>query len=85
MDSGLHTERFEAVLDTMVSFASINLRGKLLSRLRKVIAKTAQNAVVSQLHLNASWKEIATLVRMNMVLSFTNRVEALLYLPSCFT
>ncbi|KAI3488807.1 hypothetical protein L1887_47148 [Cichorium endivia] len=81
MDSGLHTERFEAVLDTMVSFASINLRGKLLSRLRKVIAKTAQNAVVSQLHLNASWKEIATLVRMNMVLSFTNRVEALLYLP----
>ncbi|SPO22404.1 related to Neurofibromin [Ustilago trichophora] len=81
MDSGLHTERFEAVLDTMVSFASINLRGKLLSRLRKVIAKTAQNPVVSQLHLNASWKEIATLVRMNMVLSFTNRVEALLYLP----
>lgn len=81
MDSGLHTERFEAVLDTMVSFGSINLRGKLLSRLRKVIAKTAQNPVVSQLHLNASWKEIATLVQMNMVLSFTNRVEALLYLP----
>ncbi|SNX82669.1 related to Neurofibromin [Melanopsichium pennsylvanicum] len=81
MDSGLHTERFEAVLDTMVSFASINLRGKLLSRLRRVIAKTAQNPVVSQLPLNASWKEIATLVRMNMVLSFTNRVEALLYLP----
>ncbi|CBQ70693.1 related to Neurofibromin [Sporisorium reilianum SRZ2] len=81
MDSGLHTERFEAVLDTMVSFASINLRGKLLSRLRKVVAKTAQNPVVSQLHLNASWKEIATLVRMNMVLSFTNRVETLLYLP----
>uniref|UniRef100_V5ET08 Ras GTPase activating protein RasGAP n=2 Tax=Kalmanozyma brasiliensis (strain GHG001) TaxID=1365824 RepID=V5ET08_KALBG len=81
MDSGLHTERFEAVLDTMVSFSSINMRGKLLSRLRKVVAKTAQNPVVSQLHLNASWKEIATLVRMNMVLSFTNRVEALLYLP----
>ncbi|GAC96962.1 RasGAP group protein [Pseudozyma hubeiensis SY62] len=81
MDSGLHTERFEAVLDTMVSFGSINLRGKLLSRLRKVVAKTAQNPVVSQLHLNASWKEIATLMRMNMVLSFTNRVETLLYLP----
>ncbi|TKY89213.1 hypothetical protein EX895_001744 [Sporisorium graminicola] len=81
MDSGLHTERFEAVLDTMVSFASINLRGKLLSRLRKVVAKTAQNPIVSQLHLTASWKEIATLVRMNMVLSFTNRVETLLYLP----
>lgn len=36
MDSGLHTPRFEAILDTMVSFASINLRGKLLSRLRRV-------------------------------------------------
>ena len=81
MDSGLHTPRFEAILDTMVSFASINLRGKLLSRLRRVIAKTAQNPTVAQLHENAAWKEIATLVRMNMILSFTNRVEALLYLP----
>ncbi|PWN51037.1 hypothetical protein IE53DRAFT_314631 [Violaceomyces palustris] len=81
MDSGLHTPRFEAVLDTMVSFASINLRGKLLSRLRRVIAKTAQNPTVSQLHENGAWKEIATLIRMNMMLSFTNRLEALLYLP----
>lgn len=47
----------------------------------QVIAKTAQNPTVAQLHENAAWKEIATLVRMNMMLSFTNRLEALLYLP----
>ncbi|MCO5606753.1 hypothetical protein L7F22_060943 [Adiantum nelumboides] len=80
MDSGLHTPRFESVLDTMVSFSSINLRGKLLTKLRRVIAKTAQNPTVSQLHENAAWKEIATLVRMNMVLSFTSRLESQLYL-----
>jgi neurofibromin 1 len=81
MDSGLHTPRFEMVLDTMVSFSSINLRGKLLARLRRVIAKTAQTPAVGQLHENAAWKEIATLVRMNMVLSFTSRLEGLIFLP----
>lgn len=81
MDSGLHTDRFDSVLDTMVSFASINLRGKLLAKLRRVIAKTAQNPTVAQLHENGAWKEIATLVRMNMVLSFTSRMESLIYLP----
>lgn len=81
MDSGLHTERFDRVLDTMVSFASINLRGKLLAKLRRSISKTAQSASVAQLHENAVWKEIATLLRMNMVLSFTSRMESLLYLP----
>lgn len=81
MDSGMHTERFDSVLDTMVSFASINLRGKLLAKLRRSISKTAQNVVVAHLHENVAWKEIATLVRMNMVLSFTSKVETLLYLP----
>ncbi|MCO5595918.1 hypothetical protein L7F22_049969 [Adiantum nelumboides] len=81
LDSGLHTDRFDSVLDTMVSFASINLRGKLLAKLRRVIAKTAQNPTVAQLHENGAWKEIATLVRMNMVLSFTSRMESLIYLP----
>lgn len=80
MDSGLHSPRFESVLDTMVSFSSINLRGKLLTKLRRVIAKTAQDPTVSQLHDNTAWKEIATLVRMNMVLSFTSRLESQLYL-----
>ncbi|UZJ51578.1 hypothetical protein CBS101457_000898 [Exobasidium rhododendri] len=81
MDSGLHTSRFDSVLETMISFASINLRGKLLAKLRRVIAKTAQNPTVAQLHEDSAWKEIATLVRMNMVLSFTSKLESLIYLP----
>ncbi len=36
IDSGLQSSAFDAILDTMVSFSSINLRGKLLARLRKV-------------------------------------------------
>ena len=36
IDSGMQSPAFESVLDTMVSFSSINLRGKLLSRLRRV-------------------------------------------------
>ena len=101
IDSGLQTRAFETVLDTMVSFSSINLRGKLLSRLRKVgarelepqakrlliplshqaIAKTAKAPSTTQLADNPAWVEITTLVRMNMVLSFTNRLEVMLYLP----
>ncbi|KAK0540963.1 Ras GTPase activating protein ira2 [Tilletia horrida] len=91
MDSGIHTEQFEAILGTMVSFGSINLRGKLLARLRRanhttlqVIAKTAHTAQAgstASLHEHAAWKEIETLVRMNMMLSFTNRLEVMLYLP----
>lgn len=81
MDSGLHTERFDAVLDTMVSFSSINLRGKLLLKLRRAIAKTSQNSTAGQLHENPAWKEIATLNRMNMVLSFSGKLETQLYLP----
>ncbi|KDN38513.1 hypothetical protein K437DRAFT_22753 [Tilletiaria anomala UBC 951] len=81
VDSGLQTRAFEAVLDTMVSFTSFNLRGKLLSRLRKAIARTAKAPSATPLTDNAAWVEIATLVRMNMVLSFTNRMEVMLYLP----
>ncbi|CAO1638983.1 unnamed protein product [Sympodiomycopsis kandeliae] len=82
IDSGLYTPHFDAVVNTMVSFSSMNLRGKLLSRLRKFIAKTAHSPTVGSLHENAVWKEIATLVRMNMLLSFTGgRLEALVYLP----
>ncbi|KAE8216200.1 hypothetical protein CF327_g640 [Tilletia walkeri] len=84
MDSGIHTEQFEAILGTMVSFGSINLRGKLLARLRRVVAKTAHSAQAgstASLHEHVAWKEIETLVRMNMMLSFTNRLEVMLYLP----
>jgi len=84
MDSGIHTEQFEAILGTMVSFGSINLRGKLLARLRRVIAKTAHSAQAgstASLHEHVAWKEIETLVRMNMMLSFTHRLEVMLYLP----
>ncbi|CAO1614414.1 unnamed protein product [Parajaminaea phylloscopi] len=82
IDSGLYTPRFDAVIDTMVTFTSLNLRGKLLARLRRAIGKTAHNPTVAHLHENAAWKEIATLSRMNMVLSFTtSRLDALVYLP----
>lgn len=82
IDSGLYTARFDAVIDTMVTFSSLNLRGKLLARLRRAIGKTAHNPAVVSLHENMAWKEIAALSRMNMVLSFTtNRLDALVYLP----
>ncbi|KAK0555397.1 Ras GTPase activating protein ira2 [Tilletia horrida] len=84
MDSGIHTEQFEAIVGSMVAFSSINLRGKLLARLRRVVAKTAHSAQAGStalLHEHVAWKEIETLVRMNMMLSFTNRLEVMLYLP----
>ncbi|PWN19235.1 hypothetical protein BCV69DRAFT_313979 [Microstroma glucosiphilum] len=82
IDSGIYTERFDCVIDTMVSFSSINLRGKLLARLRRTIVKTAHTPDVTTLHENPLWKEIVTLARMNMAIAFTSgRAEALLYLP----
>lgn len=81
IDSGLYTERYERIIDTMVSFPSINLRGKLLAKLRRMVARTAQNPTATQLHENVGWKEIATLVHISLALSFSNRLESMLFLP----
>jgi neurofibromin 1 len=81
IDFGLHTDRFEVVLDSMLSFSSINLRGKLLVRLRAAISKTAQTPSTVKLEDNAAWKEIVTLTRMCLALSFSGRLETQLYLP----
>lgn len=81
IDAGIETAAFEAVAETLTSFASFNLRGKLLARLRRTIAKTSK-ALGANPYADAQvWLELATLVRFNVVLSFTSRAELMLFLP----
>ncbi len=47
----------------------------------QAIAKIGQALPPAPVSDQSAWLEVATLVRMNMVLSFTNRLEVLLYLP----
>lgn len=81
IDAGIQTAAFEAVAETLSSFASFNMRGKLLSRLRRTIAKSSRALGVNPYADAQVWLELATLVRFNVVLSFTSRAELMLFLP----
>lgn len=58
--------------------AGQGLRGKLLARLRRCIARTAIKPV-SSLPLSSEWPEMAALIRLDLPLSFDSRPH--FYLP----
>jgi neurofibromin 1 len=84
VEHGVGSVQAETLADTIVTLSAVNVRaGKLISRLRKLISKTA---VVPKRNLtdHASWPEVAVLVRFNLMLSFNNRFIAQHYLPELF-
>ncbi|KAI0230569.1 Ras GTPase activating protein ira2 [Massospora cicadina] len=84
VEHGVGSLQAEVLADTTVTLAAVNVRaGKLVSRLRKLIAKTAINPkrVLTE---HTAWVEIAVLVRFNLMLSFNNRAIAEHYLPEIF-
>ncbi|KAF0455119.1 gtpase-activator protein for ras-like gtpase [Gigaspora margarita] len=80
---GIGTTQAEIVANTMVTLSSVNVRGKIIARLRNTIAKTSQDHT-RNLTDNPAWTEIAVLIRFNLMLSFSNRVYVQLYLPELF-
>ncbi|RIA90709.1 hypothetical protein C1645_875920 [Glomus cerebriforme] len=82
VDHGISSPQSEIVANTIVTLSSVNIRGKIIAKLRKVIARTSLKATRT-LTDNPAWPEIAVLIRFNLMLSFNNR-NVQLYLPELF-
>ncbi|CAG8612074.1 12667_t:CDS:10, partial [Ambispora leptoticha] len=83
VENGINSLQTETVANTIVTLSSVNVRGKIISRLRRAIARTSLK-LTRTLTENPAWDEIAVLVRFNLMLSFNNRLHVQLYLPELF-
>ncbi|CAG8450213.1 2329_t:CDS:10 [Ambispora leptoticha] len=83
VEFGINSVQAETVANTIVTLSSVNVRGKIISRLRRAIARTSLKPTRT-LTENPAWAEIAVLVRFNLMLSFNNRLHVQLYLPELF-
>ncbi|CAG8444039.1 5054_t:CDS:10 [Acaulospora morrowiae] len=81
VDHGISSSQAETVANTIVTLSSVNVRGKIVSRLRSAILRTS-SAKTKTLTDNPAWTEIAVLIRFNLMLSFNNNIQ--LYLPELF-
>ncbi|KZT29450.1 hypothetical protein NEOLEDRAFT_1128208 [Neolentinus lepideus HHB14362 ss-1] len=66
IDGGIGSPRCEIVANILSVLSSLPVRGKILSRLRKVITKTSSKAV-HNLEENTFWNEAACLTRLVLV------------------
>lgn len=66
IDGGIGSPRCEIVANILSVLSSLPVRGKILSRLRKVITKTSSKAVHT-LEENTFWNEAACLTRLALV------------------
>ncbi|KAI9475616.1 MAG: hypothetical protein EXX96DRAFT_506141 [Benjaminiella poitrasii] len=73
----------EAMADTFVTLSNIAVRGKVVTRLRKVLQKTSFKPSRS-LTEHWIWNEIAILIRFVLMLSFNNRGPVKSYVPEIF-
>ncbi|CCM02314.1 uncharacterized protein FIBRA_04405 [Fibroporia radiculosa] len=82
VDGGEGSLRCERVADTMGAISSINVRGRILSRLRKVIGKTSTKPTKS-LADNVHWNEVSCLLRLALVAGHhcKNAVQSQLFVP----
>ncbi|CAG8759187.1 33627_t:CDS:2, partial [Racocetra persica] len=79
---GISSMQSETVANTIVTLSSINIRGKIIAKLRQFIARTSLNSTRT-LTENPVWPQIAVLVRFNLMLSFNNR-NVHMFLPELF-
>ncbi|KAL4251095.1 Ras-GAP domain-containing protein [Abortiporus biennis] len=82
VDGGMGSQRCEVVADIMTGITSINVRGRILARIRRVLGKTSSKPT-KNLAENAHWTEIACLTRLALVANYHHRnlSHAQLYVP----
>lgn len=83
IEHGVGSAQAEAMADTFVTLSNIAVRGKVVSRLRKVLQKTSFKPTRS-LTDHWTWNEIAILIRFVLMLSFNNRGPVKSYVPEIF-
>jgi neurofibromin 1 len=69
VENGIGSEQAESVADTIVTMACNSIRGKIISRTRRVLQGTSQNCCVT-LVKHPAWVEIACLIRFLLMISF---------------
>ncbi|KAG1755407.1 hypothetical protein EDB19DRAFT_1661084 [Suillus lakei] len=84
-DGGIGSRRCETIARTTAALSSINVRGRIFSKLRKVLGKTSLKPSKT-LPENVHWNEIATLARFALVASNHSKQAAYdqLYIPDIF-
>ncbi|KAI9491357.1 hypothetical protein BDB00DRAFT_874401 [Zychaea mexicana] len=80
---GVGSLQAEAMADTFVTLSNVAVRGKVISRLRKVLQKTSFKPT-RMLTDHPTWIEIAVLIRFILMLSFNNRGPVKSYVPEIF-
>jgi len=84
-DGGIGSRRCETIVRTASALSSIQVRGRIFSKLRKVLGKTSLKPSKT-LPENVHWNEIATLARFALVASNHSKQAAYdqLYIPDIF-
>jgi neurofibromin 1 len=84
-DGGIGSRRCETIARSTAALSSINVRGRIFSKLRKVLGKTSLKPSKT-LPENVHWNEIATLARFALVASNYSKQAAYdqLYIPEIF-
>ncbi|KAF7730429.1 Ras GTPase activating protein ira2 [Apophysomyces ossiformis] len=83
VENGVGSTQAEAVADTIVTMSSIAARGKVISRMRRVLLRTSMRPC-KNLAEHPAWTEIAVLLRIILMLSFNSVGPVKLYLPEIF-
>ncbi|CAO3639828.1 unnamed protein product [Cunninghamella echinulata] len=83
VEHGIGSPQAEAMADTFVTLSGTTIRGKVISRLRKVLQCTSLRPC-RHLTDHPAWTEIITLLRFILMLSFNNAGPVKPYLPELF-
>ncbi|KAF8076811.1 hypothetical protein FPV67DRAFT_1605221 [Lyophyllum atratum] len=68
-EGGVGTHRCEAIAHAIASLSSISVRGRIYSKLRKVICKVFMTQPFNVLADHPNWNEISTLIRFSLVVA----------------
>ncbi|ORZ22469.1 hypothetical protein BCR42DRAFT_406243 [Absidia repens] len=83
VEKGVATPEAESLADTIVTMASIPIRGKIINRLRRAIQRSSTRPVRNLVE-SPAWNEIAILLRCLLMLSFNISKPMTPYLPEVF-
>ncbi|OCH94514.1 hypothetical protein OBBRIDRAFT_722708 [Obba rivulosa] len=85
VDGGIGSAACDRIAHTMGALSSINVRGRIISRIRKVIGKTSMKPT-KNLADNAHWNEIACLMQLLVVATSHAKSanHSQLYIPETF-
>lgn len=83
VENGIGSPQAEAMADTVNTMNNNSIRGRVITRMRRVLAKTAQNSQPSIVK-HQSWPEIGCLIRFMLMLSFYYDHDAKPYVAEVF-